>query len=1487
MQQNPEKVTQLDDHGDKFLAKRLPQWLKQASQGQINKLRDSYKAHRQSHVELNKKLADLVTPQAFARKLFTAQLGKAAAALGLDELEWIEVRRRFTVKPGITLPEEEITYLRTPALMRLMQNFPGGDPFYTGSGLVAKGQMTVLEEDVNAFSRQCRQLDAGRQYQEMLSRTITDTTRTRLAEHKRTGFTLALELAALKGQVDGVQQAALRAVLTGEHGEKLPRAYTGQLKVLECPVHDALLIQLRDSQGGEGGVVLYLPADPQHALRHFDGLEKLNQALAEELKTPETRSLFYTWVPLHARAEFKKTLEKRVLDDVTDLQPQGTTIDGDVFAHLADVHVQRLRDDARMLLVTTADADKGEASERLARWEGIGMGALGIAGLFVPELGALLLAQLAAQVTGETYDGISDWAQGHQHDAAEQLLGVAEMVAFTALTVVGTGMVIRGFTRSEFVDALEPVSIDEQEARLWNHDLSPYEVTRGMAVLEEDGLYREGTRRLVRIDSRYYEVHRPQQHGPWRLRHPSRTDAFEPALVSNGERGWRLRLERPLEWDDSARMLERLWPSEPARSEAQVAQILQVSGVDKDELRGLLVENRQLPVNLRDTLRRFEADQRITRLLDALRRTPAAFIDADVLAWCKAHPDLQRLADTEIGSELLDDELLWRGRLLEHLAALAPQEDAVLSLLKRDFPGLPDAYAREALLDLDPTVRNVAVQEQRIPLPLATKVRSLLQLARVNRALEVLYLPSAYSDDGGELVFALLRKLPGWPRNLNLELRKSTESGRLLAVLDPQGEDRLRTVMVFRQGRFQLYDNEGLQRDLDIAEPASIFDALVAMLDTPQLAALGLSEQDAAQQLRDQLAAAIPSQRQGVFNLLGWRNQAPWFNPGTRLADGRVGYTLGGRHSSREYSTRTLLDRIRALYPNFNEQRVRDFFDQLMLAGGSPFDDLLEHEHNYAQLDQTLTQWTARSTDPAMANQRQHFANQLRGAWRGVGEVDYESADGRLRINLSGWRIGRLPSLPAEVDMSLVGELMLAGMNLDEVPAGFLRCFPHVHTLVLTNNRLTALPFGLSYLTELRTLRLMANRIRIDGQSQELLRTMSYLHTLDLSHNPLRTLDLRFTELPELRTLRLGHCRLQAMPTGLERCGFLDFADLSDNQIETIPPELVRMPWSFRARLNLNRNPLSTAERQRLYGLAHQRHGGELHLPVITDAQLAPWLGDQPEARQLARTELWRRLHGDANSAELYQLLQHLTEGADFSSARSYLSDQVWGLLTAIDQDEALRTQIFDSAREPMGCVDSSAERFSRLQIQVLVHQATQRSAEADAGPALLALGRRLFRLEALDRFAFEAVEVRRLEDPDLDDLEIVLGYRISLAQVLDLPCQPQTMRFRSLADITVERAQEALNAVCAAETPEAVVQSIARQEFWTTYLRRQHPEPFAVIASDFDARGEALDEIVDTLTSDVYTQRWNELKCERDSAEQALELMLTREALELAAEEG
>lgn len=1478
-------VPSLLDHPiDQFVADRLPTWLRRASPGQLKKLRDCFAAHRASHAHLKTGMAALPTPQQFAQREYAALLEGLGIDSRLPSLQWLEIRRRFSVPVDGGLPVDEVLPVRTPALLRLMQNFHAGEPFYLGSGLVAVGSDQVLSGDPNAFARQCRALDLGQRYQVLLAQQASPAVRASLAEHKRTGFALAVELAALRGHLDGQQHAVLRAIaqrhavpgLDTQHG------YVGQLKMLRCLIGDCLLVQMRDQDGADLGVVLYLPDAGYQALRHFPDMSQLQRALVADLGVIEQCRRMAERVALSARAAFTQTLVKRLQDAASDLELEGVVTPGDVFAHLADEHVKRLQDDARWLLVSNADADASDAQARLARWQGIAMDAAGVAGLFVPMLGALLLGHLLVEVTRHAYDGVADWARGHQHEAVEHLLSVAHTVVVTAVSVAAVGAVATAIARSGFIENLQPVADDARQARLWQPDLAPYEVSAEQPVLQDNGLFLDQGRRLLRIDGRFYEVYRPVADGPWRLRHPSGHALIEPELQSNGERCWLLRCEQPMDWSDSARMLERLWPSDPALAPERAAQVLQAAGVDQQELRGLLVENRPLPVNLRDTMRRFEADARIERFMAGLHQSLQGFDDAPVLQWCKARPGMHGLDEAQIAGRLLENPASWRGELFDVLAAPALADEPMSVLLARDFPGLPPAYAAEALQGLEPRVQRVAEEVGRVPLAVAGRARALLTLARVNRAIEGLCLRNSYTSGTGELVFALLRRWPSWPAQVNLELRAGTESGPLLAVLDPQGPAAARTVLVERLGRFSLYDSRGLPSEAEIDEPASVFDALRAVLTPEQRDSLGLAGDNASQRFKALLLERLPIRRDEVMHLLGWHDSAPWRNPGVRMSDGRVGYPLGGRSSRQRGVAGTLRQRVRALYPSFNEAQQDAFLQRMLREEGPVFDYLLMQERNYAQLDRALIRWQGQANRQVRL-QRLHAGNLIRAAWRLEGDVliGHDGRNGSLRLNLSGWRINQLPTLPAEVDLSPVGELVMGGLDLEQVPGSFLQCFGRLHTLVVTNNRLTTIPAGLMYLSELRHLTLTANRIRMTASNRQVLATLSRLQSLNLSHNPLRNLELQFEQPSQLRHLCLGYCGLTRVPEGLEGCEYLEFADLSDNQISDIPAPLMQMPWAFRARINLNHNPLSVMAREAFFGI--DQHGVVVRQPRPIGQESEAWLGALPATDRASRSALWWRVRSQEGSAGLFELLGALTETSDFTQAREYVQAQVWRLLEALDQDQALQRQLFVSAVEPRGCVDSVAERFSRLQIEMMVFEAAQRSAEPEAGAQLLDLGRRLFRLECVDRLAFQAVRERQLAGEHVDDLEVVLGYRIYLAEALRLPGQPRSMTFTHLAAITPDRERAALQAVRDEETTDALAQSVARRAFWVAYLRERHQVAFTGIDELFATRGTELDEQMESLNSEDYRRRWDELAAEREASRHDLVLFLTREALEEA----
>ncbi|CAK16285.1 NEL-type E3 ubiquitin ligase domain-containing protein [Pseudomonas entomophila] len=1477
---------------DDFIGAKLPAWLKQASVHRLKALHEAFTAHEKSRKRLAQATSGLVSAQQFAEQKLKPML-EALLPDGpaLDALEWISAW--YEVSPIMSTPSVEPRSIRLSARLRLMQNFSASSSFFVATGLVRSGASVVLV-DPDDVARRCRTLDLGKQYQTLIGQVLTPANRTLLAQHKRDAFALMCELALCREQISVEQYMALSQLASAKADQPGQQCFAsaGELRMLGCIVENALKIQLRDGAGEDKGVILYVPDDGQNSLRYFQSSERMALALVSELGNADIRRDFRERIRLRDRAAFSKLLDMRLSDDAPDLALEAGSPGQDIFTTLANSQIGRFQDDGKLLLVSSADADQRAANERLEAWTEFGLSVLGLAGLGIPIVGVALFATLVVDTLAHVYEGVVDWSEGHQHEALEHLFHVAETVAITAATAAGATVATRVFARSAFVDDLDPVKWGGG-SRLWSADLQVYESDPGAAPLLDNGLYGEGTRRWLRVEDKYYELKQDLPGKSWRLRHASREDGFGPPVDFNGERSWRIRLERPLEWDDSTLMLNRLWPMDPPLSDKMANRILRVAGVDKDELRGVLVENRPAPVALRDTLRRYMATQRITALFSALKAPNAVLEDAQLMAWCKARDDMRALDEEAIGKQLLArrhelweplqkylaEETLLAEDPLEALPDEAVATDELLVQLQSEFPGLPPAYAAEALQSADSVLRRVATDESRLPMAILRQVRPLLFQARLTRALEGLLLGISYSDGTGELVLGLLSRLANWPRSINLELREGSPFGRLISVMDPQGVPGKRTILVWRSGQFHLYDAQGMALEREVEAPGGLFQALIAVLGVGGKQALELSGAAPAEQLREAVIALLPNTRAGVVNRLGWRPGTPRFNPGRRLPDGRVGYTLGGSLSRSAGTLDTLRQRARALYPSLSVVEVDRMVHEWEVSTGDAIEELLSQETNFTFLDDALIAWEREPRSRSMRNRRRQFSNRLRGAWRYEGEtVRSRSGDriGRV-LNTEGWRVGTLPELPAEVDMGHIYELRMSGMDLLDVQPNFLGCFDSLESLNLNNNLLTSVPAQVTQLPRLRRLELRSNRIHMNAAGTAALSRLEALETLVLDFNPLRSLDLDFSRLTRLEVLRVNRCSLRSVPAGLERCAQLIVADLRFNLISTVPNGLMATSRAFRRRVNLDGNPLPL---QTLTAFMAGDAGEpvEAPQPAVADP-LQRWLETvEPQARPVRRA-MWLRVQQLQGSTELFNLLASLTRTQDFIQAPDYIGEQVWQLIEDLDTDTTLRDDLFTHAGVQLTCHDSVAERFSRIWLRALVHHAEAEGKTGHHGDYLLRLGRALYRLDRLDEFAREEVMQREALGQDVDELEVVLGLRVELADTLGLIGQPRSMLFSAIADITVVLKERAVDAVLADETDGQLVQSLVNREFWRDYLKQRHATLFAKHDEEFVDKLAELDE--QAMSSDEYLKACNAVATEREASERAVLLALSQDVLD------
>lgn len=1427
-----------DSPADRFIQQILPPWLKQASPADIQALRARFAACKDSRERLHQARRNLVPPDNFASSLLHRALRwQLGLTLDLHQAQWREIRRRFVVPPTGQLPTDEIITLRTPALQHLMQNFPEGVSYYVGSALVGPSpDEALLSDRLVEVAQLCREVDAGASYQGLLHRVFNVATHGQLAAEKRNALAMAAEIAALKGQLSQDDLQAVRR-LVDNAAQNLPPDRLAQallLRVLDQPVDGALAVELRDRQEQLTGVLVYLPDAAGQPLHRHASWQAAGAALAIALKAPAYRNSFIGLIALRERPAFLALLGIRLSDDNPDLAVQGRLPAEDIFVSLAVQQVARIKDDARVLLVPTAEADRAASEVRTRALEGAGMDLLNLAGLFVPVVGELLFGQMLVQTLGDVYEGAQDWSLGHQHEAMGHMLSVAETLALTALTVGTVAVVSTGFVRGEFVEQLEPVQLDSGSQRLWSSDLTPYrmlpEPENGQ--LQENGLYGDGQRHWWRHEGVSHQAWQPDEQGPWRLRHRERANAYGPELAHNGERAWRLRGERPLEWQGEGYLLARLWPAAEGLDAQRVEQILRIAGCDQDRLRGLLVENRPLPVALRDTLERFAVSERIDRFLASLTSGEDAHPDPRWLAWCREQLGVLARDDTELRMALLQRPAQWRTRLLEHFSRQYLSHDALLPLLQRDFPGLPAAYALDVLNSTSRQSRLRMLDEARLPLAVAEHARSALQDARLTRMLEGIYLEGSPSTDTLELVSALLRRRPDWPHALELET----------AVDAPQG----------------------------------LFEALVAMLGPAEAERLGWSGGQGAERLRHAVQAGLPATRRELLPLVGMREIRPRFNAGQRLADGRVGYPLSGRGIIGAIMQRTLRNRVRVLYPGFDEDQVTRYIDALHTLSDTPLSDLLHQEQSYRRFDQALETWQADLPRSMERNRRRYLCEALRRSWRMQGDlvIDPETGTPGMNLDLSGVEVEQLPRIPHGTDFGHIHQLNLSGMALEQMPEDFLGCFPRVYSLNLNGNHLDTLPSGLSELRDLRVLRLRRNRIHMTAPAAQMVRGLRHLQTLDLSYNPLGLIGLHFGPRSPLVELNLRRCQLQTLPAGLEWCGFLETADLRDNQLASLPQVILEAPAALRRTMLLDGNPLPPGVRR------------ILALPAPSPVPAGPgwsreqWLmtSDAPERER--RAGLWDQVRAEPGGDEFFDILDRMTESSDFELVRAQLQSRVSAVLAAVHESSDLRSEVFNLAASPRTCADSVASSFSTLEVRVLMARALQNETPGQGQRVRLDLARRLFRLEQVEQFARQDIAARLGAGQRVDEVEVSLAYRTGLAEVLELPGQPRGMIFEALAEVTEDNLTAAREAVQRAEATDALALYISQRDFWREFVRRTYRRRLEAAEGPFWQRLDALAALQESLSEGVYLERMNQLSAERQMALDAVFLELTRQAL-------
>lgn len=372
--------------------------------------------------------------------------------------------------------------------------------------------------------------------------------------------------------------------------------------------------------------------------------------------------------------------------------------------------------------------------------------------------------------------------------------------------------------------------------------------------------------------------------------------------------------------------------------------------------------------------------------------------------------------------------------------------------------------------------------------------------------------------------------------------------------------------------------------------------------------------------LRQELAQASEKTPEALFEiaagdralsarLLGQRRRWSAWHPPARQANGLFGYALSGRGAP---FGDPLLERLAVLYPSLPEAMLGSLRDNL---GDEPLRAMAHLEGQLLRLQQSLDEWiqtpaTYRDGDgnpvAVLQADRQAVSDRLVAAWR----LESPTAHSLLglhqvpMVDLSEWRVGALPEMG--VSFPHVGSLMLESMALQDDPSAFLRSFPELESLEMSDNQLTHIPEAVAEMNSLVLLRFSGNRLQASPDMFVPLFDLPRLQRLSISGNRLQIPSLAWNMLGTLHTLVDLHLNRMGLEVSagalrqLARLPNLQLLSMNDNAIVMSPAASEAMGTLGNLRsLHLAGNPLGAE--LRLQGL------GNLEFLELNGCELNAW----------------------------------------------------------------------------------------------------------------------------------------------------------------------------------------------------------------------------------------------------------------------------------------
>lgn len=365
--------------------------------------------------------------------------------------------------------------------------------------------------------------------------------------------------------------------------------------------------------------VVYMPNEPGRPVFEYNTFALFERYLSRQLNISTYADFFSGYIDESNKADFYSSLAKK-----QDLSLATPLIPFMLFTFLYQSHVTKMHSDALLLAVSTATVDAEERQKRLQSYEEAGLLIANIAGLFVPVLGQLMMGVAIGQLLGEVYEGVEDWRHDDKAGALAHLLNVAENLAMMAAFAAGTkviGSLIKRTVAEHPVFFSQFIAVYNSAAktRLWKPYVEPYQqIISGGVVADSQGIYQVNSQTFIKINAAVYEVIIDAALGKWRVKHPTRNEAYSPVVERNTEGGWRFAHEHPDEWSSGLYALKRIAPRLAELDEGRLENARRITDTTVSQLHRLGETNSALPTRLKDCIERFRIEQRLSDFIEAM-----------------------------------------------------------------------------------------------------------------------------------------------------------------------------------------------------------------------------------------------------------------------------------------------------------------------------------------------------------------------------------------------------------------------------------------------------------------------------------------------------------------------------------------------------------------------------------------------------------------------------------------------------------------------------------------------------------------------------------------------------------------------------------------------------------------------------------------------------------------------------------------------------